>query len=254
MAVFKVWSGRHTPPLPQGKPRTTEFICVRDSRGWIDCAVNWTSGSILSTWKMTLQPLSPPAWVVFFLQFWDVELFLQLLVLSVPGPGNAVLIKSHNNIGRCGTLIPIDNPNCQKGRYRGEFNHLKTGCKIVWFYFQLSLPSTCFQPRVSFDEGHSWNKYGFTSVPLFVDGALVEAGVETQIMTWVLLCLWSKGAWRPGFYFHGGHGLSPGRLTWKDFSLWTKVSSSVRWTYLCNTHQFKRLLTGLEKLGFQLKS
>ncbi|XP_029101458.1 VPS10 domain-containing receptor SorCS3 [Monodon monoceros] len=36
---------------------------------------------------------------------------------------------------------------------------------------------------VSFDEGHSWNKYGFTSVPLFVDGALVEAGVETQIMT-----------------------------------------------------------------------
>ncbi|XP_070636900.1 VPS10 domain-containing receptor SorCS3 isoform X3 [Bos indicus] len=36
---------------------------------------------------------------------------------------------------------------------------------------------------VSFDEGHSWDKYGFTSVPLFVDGALVEAGVETQIMT-----------------------------------------------------------------------
>uniref|UniRef100_A0A8D0W1W2 PKD domain-containing protein n=1 Tax=Sus scrofa TaxID=9823 RepID=A0A8D0W1W2_PIG len=36
---------------------------------------------------------------------------------------------------------------------------------------------------VSFDEGHSWDKYGFTSLPLFVDGALVEAGVETQIMT-----------------------------------------------------------------------
>ncbi|KAF6111579.1 sortilin related VPS10 domain containing receptor 3 [Phyllostomus discolor] len=36
---------------------------------------------------------------------------------------------------------------------------------------------------VSFNEGHSWDKYAFTSVPLFVDGALVEAGVENQIMT-----------------------------------------------------------------------
>ncbi|KAL0616476.1 VPS10 domain-containing receptor SorCS3, partial [Plecturocebus cupreus] len=46
----------------------------------------------------------------------------------------------------------------------------------------------CAQPMltfywVSFDEGHSWDKYGFTSVPLFVDGALVEAGMETHIMT-----------------------------------------------------------------------
>uniref|UniRef100_A0A803TP90 Sortilin related VPS10 domain containing receptor 3 n=1 Tax=Anolis carolinensis TaxID=28377 RepID=A0A803TP90_ANOCA len=36
---------------------------------------------------------------------------------------------------------------------------------------------------VSFDEGRTWNKYGFTSAPLFVDGSLVEPGIETQIMT-----------------------------------------------------------------------
>nr|XP_033797596.1 VPS10 domain-containing receptor SorCS3 isoform X2 [Geotrypetes seraphini] len=36
---------------------------------------------------------------------------------------------------------------------------------------------------LSFDEGRSWNRYGFTSAPLFVDGALVDPGVETQIMT-----------------------------------------------------------------------
>nr|XP_020644639.1 VPS10 domain-containing receptor SorCS3 [Pogona vitticeps] len=36
---------------------------------------------------------------------------------------------------------------------------------------------------ISFDEGRTWNKYGFTSAPLFVDGSLVEPGIETQIMT-----------------------------------------------------------------------
>uniref|UniRef100_A0A5F8HH65 Sortilin related VPS10 domain containing receptor 3 n=1 Tax=Monodelphis domestica TaxID=13616 RepID=A0A5F8HH65_MONDO len=36
---------------------------------------------------------------------------------------------------------------------------------------------------VSFDEGSSWDKYGFTSAPLFVDGSLVDPGVESQIMT-----------------------------------------------------------------------
>ncbi|XP_029466602.1 VPS10 domain-containing receptor SorCS3 [Rhinatrema bivittatum] len=36
---------------------------------------------------------------------------------------------------------------------------------------------------LSFDEGRSWSRYSFTSAPLFVDGALVEPGVETQIMT-----------------------------------------------------------------------
>ncbi|XP_025057003.1 VPS10 domain-containing receptor SorCS3 [Alligator sinensis] len=36
---------------------------------------------------------------------------------------------------------------------------------------------------VSFDEGRSWSKYSFTSTPLFVDGSLVDPGIETQIMT-----------------------------------------------------------------------
>ncbi|XP_036402233.1 VPS10 domain-containing receptor SorCS1-like isoform X1 [Megalops cyprinoides] len=36
---------------------------------------------------------------------------------------------------------------------------------------------------LSFDEGRRWNKYSFTSSPLFVDGVLGEPGEETLIMT-----------------------------------------------------------------------
>ncbi|XP_075698946.1 VPS10 domain-containing receptor SorCS1 isoform X2 [Rhinoderma darwinii] len=36
---------------------------------------------------------------------------------------------------------------------------------------------------LSFDEGRTWNKYTFTSNPLFVDGVLGEPGEETLIMT-----------------------------------------------------------------------
>ncbi|KAL2102359.1 hypothetical protein ACEWY4_001527 [Coilia grayii] len=36
---------------------------------------------------------------------------------------------------------------------------------------------------LSFDEGRLWNKYSFTSSPLFVDGVLGEPGEETLIMT-----------------------------------------------------------------------
>ncbi|XP_043569021.1 VPS10 domain-containing receptor SorCS3-like isoform X1 [Chiloscyllium plagiosum] len=36
---------------------------------------------------------------------------------------------------------------------------------------------------LSFDEGQSWSKYSFTSVPLFVDGVLGEPGDETLVMT-----------------------------------------------------------------------
>jgi hypothetical protein len=94
-----------------------------------------------------------------------------------------ILIKSYD-IGRCWWLS-IDYLNCQIARYRGNLNNLKYGCQRLWLYFQLCLPCICLCPRVSFDEGHSWDKYGFTLLPLFVDGALVEAGVETHIMTWV---------------------------------------------------------------------
>ncbi|XP_041123458.1 VPS10 domain-containing receptor SorCS3-like [Polyodon spathula] len=36
---------------------------------------------------------------------------------------------------------------------------------------------------ISFDEGKQWSKYSFTLAPLFVDGVLVEPGIESQIMT-----------------------------------------------------------------------
>ncbi|CAB1344628.1 unnamed protein product, partial [Coregonus sp. 'balchen'] len=37
--------------------------------------------------------------------------------------------------------------------------------------------------RISFDEGRQWTRHSFSLVPLFVDGMLVEAGTENQIMT-----------------------------------------------------------------------
>ncbi|MGH0150245.1 UNVERIFIED_CONTAM: hypothetical protein FKN15_048831 [Acipenser sinensis] len=39
------------------------------------------------------------------------------------------------------------------------------------------------QLAISFDEGKQWSKYSFTLAPLFVDGVLVEPGIESQIMT-----------------------------------------------------------------------
>ncbi|KAK1166672.1 VPS10 domain-containing receptor SorCS3-like isoform X1 [Acipenser oxyrinchus oxyrinchus] len=46
---------------------------------------------------------------------------------------------------------------------------------------QTSLPIR--QLAISFDEGKQWSKYSFTLAPLFVDGVLVEPGIESQIMT-----------------------------------------------------------------------
>jgi len=43
--------------------------------------------------------------------------------------------------------------------------------------------NSAFSIRLSFDEGKSWSKYSFTSLPLFVDGILGEPGEETLIMT-----------------------------------------------------------------------
>ena len=37
--------------------------------------------------------------------------------------------------------------------------------------------------RVSFDEGRQWDQHSFSMVPLFVDGVLVEPGIDSQIMT-----------------------------------------------------------------------
>ncbi|XP_045884054.1 VPS10 domain-containing receptor SorCS3 isoform X2 [Meles meles] len=81
-----------------------------------------------------------------------------------------------------GVFISSDGGNTWRQIFDEEYN--------VWFLdwggALVAMKHTPLPVRhlwVSFDEGHSWEKYGFTSVPLFVDGALVEAGVETQIMT-----------------------------------------------------------------------
>nr|XP_055105867.1 VPS10 domain-containing receptor SorCS3 [Symphalangus syndactylus] len=81
-----------------------------------------------------------------------------------------------------GVFISSDGGNTWRQIFDEEYN--------VWFLdwggALVAMKHTPLPVRhlwVSFDEGHSWDKYGFTSVPLFVDGALVEAGMETHIMT-----------------------------------------------------------------------
>ncbi|KAL2102436.1 hypothetical protein ACEWY4_001604 [Coilia grayii] len=46
----------------------------------------------------------------------------------------------------------------------------------------LSLYAVC-TIGVSFDEGRQWDRHSFSMVPLFVDGVLVEPGIDNQIMT-----------------------------------------------------------------------
>uniref|UniRef100_A0A7N6F6U2 PKD domain-containing protein n=1 Tax=Anabas testudineus TaxID=64144 RepID=A0A7N6F6U2_ANATE len=58
----------------------------------------------------------------------------------------------------------------------------------VWFLDKGGALVAVKQPTVPtrhlcFDEGRQWNQHSFSSVPLFVDGVLVEAGAENQIMT-----------------------------------------------------------------------
>ncbi|XP_054378807.1 VPS10 domain-containing receptor SorCS3 isoform X2 [Pongo abelii] len=81
-----------------------------------------------------------------------------------------------------GVFISSDGGNTWRQIFDEEYN--------VWFLdwggALVAMKHTPLPVRhlwVSFDEGHSWDKYGFTSFPLFVDGALVEAGMETHIMT-----------------------------------------------------------------------
>ncbi|XP_027785961.2 VPS10 domain-containing receptor SorCS3 [Marmota flaviventris] len=81
-----------------------------------------------------------------------------------------------------GVFISSDGGNTWRQIFDEEYN--------VWFLdwggALVAMKHTPLPVRhlwVSFDEGHSWDKYSFTLLPLFVDGALVEAGVETHIMT-----------------------------------------------------------------------
>uniref|UniRef100_A0A803YJ55 Sortilin related VPS10 domain containing receptor 3 n=1 Tax=Meleagris gallopavo TaxID=9103 RepID=A0A803YJ55_MELGA len=102
---------------------------------------------------------------------------------TVPG-----LMVAAGNIGSelsytdVGMFISSDGGNSWRQIFEEEYN--------VWFLdwggALVALKHTSMPIRhlwVSFDEGRSWSKYSFTSTPLFVDGSLVDPGIETQIMT-----------------------------------------------------------------------
>ncbi|KAM6203661.1 VPS10 domain-containing receptor SorCS3 isoform 1-T1 [Sarcoramphus papa] len=81
-----------------------------------------------------------------------------------------------------GVFISSDSGNSWRQIFEEEYN--------VWFLdwggALVAMKHTSVPIRhmwVSFDEGRSWSKYSFTSTPLFVDGSLVDPGIETQIMT-----------------------------------------------------------------------
>ncbi|XP_065529017.1 VPS10 domain-containing receptor SorCS3 [Lathamus discolor] len=102
---------------------------------------------------------------------------------TVPG-----LLVATGNIGSelsytdVGVFISSDGGNSWRQIFEEEYN--------VWFLdwggALVALKHTSVPIRhlwVSFDEGRSWSKYSFTTTPLFVDGSLVDPGIETQIMT-----------------------------------------------------------------------
>uniref|UniRef100_A0A672TSI9 VPS10 domain-containing receptor SorCS3 n=1 Tax=Strigops habroptila TaxID=2489341 RepID=A0A672TSI9_STRHB len=102
---------------------------------------------------------------------------------TIPG-----LLVATGNIGSelsytdVGMFISSDGGNSWRQIFEEEYN--------VWFLdwggALVALKHTSVPIRhmwVSFDEGRSWSKYSFTSTPLFVDGSLVDPGIETQIMT-----------------------------------------------------------------------
>uniref|UniRef100_A0A8C9NU08 VPS10 domain-containing receptor SorCS3 n=1 Tax=Serinus canaria TaxID=9135 RepID=A0A8C9NU08_SERCA len=98
------------------------------------------------------------------------------------------LLVATGNIGselsytEVGMFISSDGGNSWRQIFEEEYN--------VWFLdwggALVAMKHTSVPIRhmwVSFDEGRSWTKYSFTSTPLFVDGSLVDPGIETQIMT-----------------------------------------------------------------------
>uniref|UniRef100_A0A665W0T3 PKD domain-containing protein n=1 Tax=Echeneis naucrates TaxID=173247 RepID=A0A665W0T3_ECHNA len=102
---------------------------------------------------------------------------------SAPGiivaTGNIGAELSYNNVGM---FISSDAGNSWRQIFQEEHN--------VWFLDKGGALVAVKQPSmptrhlwVSFDEGRQWNQHSFSSVPLFVDGVLVEAGAENQIMT-----------------------------------------------------------------------
>ncbi|XP_033987441.1 VPS10 domain-containing receptor SorCS3 [Trematomus bernacchii] len=102
---------------------------------------------------------------------------------SAPGiivaTGNIGAELSYNNVGM---FISSDAGNSWRQIFEEEHN--------VWFLDKGGALVAVKQPSVptkhlwvSFDEGRQWTQHSFSAVPLFVDGVLVEAGAENQIMT-----------------------------------------------------------------------
>uniref|UniRef100_A0AAX7SMR1 PKD domain-containing protein n=1 Tax=Astatotilapia calliptera TaxID=8154 RepID=A0AAX7SMR1_ASTCA len=102
---------------------------------------------------------------------------------SAPGmivaTGNIGAELSYNNVGM---FISSDAGNTWRPIFEEEHN--------IWFLDKGGALVAVKQPSVptrhlwvSFDEGRQWTQHSFSSVPLFVDGVLVEAGAENQIMT-----------------------------------------------------------------------
>uniref|UniRef100_A0A3B3ZD04 PKD domain-containing protein n=1 Tax=Periophthalmus magnuspinnatus TaxID=409849 RepID=A0A3B3ZD04_9GOBI len=102
---------------------------------------------------------------------------------SAPGiivaTGNIGPELSYNNVGM---FISSDAGNSWRQIFEEEHN--------VWFLDKGGALVAVKQPSIptrnlwiSFDEGRQWTQHTFSSVPLFVDGVLVEAGAENQIMT-----------------------------------------------------------------------
>lgn len=200
---------------------------------------------------MTLQPRNPPSRAVFSVPIhWNIS---ASLVLCLSGLGNAILIKSHTNMGRCWRLVPNDYPNCQRARYRGEFNNLRKGLQksvvvvfIRLFHVFVSNPgwvltrathgtSMASLRFLSLSTGlwwrqewrpKSWRKYCFCCG-------------QKELRDWVLL------PERPGIF--------PGSPVLEHSSLWASVSSSVKQKYFCSPHQLSSLLIGLGELGFSLE-
>uniref|UniRef100_A0A6Q2Y5X8 PKD domain-containing protein n=1 Tax=Esox lucius TaxID=8010 RepID=A0A6Q2Y5X8_ESOLU len=102
---------------------------------------------------------------------------------SAPGiivaTGNIGSELSYNNVGM---FISSDAGNNWRQIFEEEHNiwFLDKGGALVAVK-QPTIPTRHLQ--ISFDEGRQWTRHSFSLVPLFVDGMLVEAGTENQIMT-----------------------------------------------------------------------
>ncbi|XP_072512789.1 LOW QUALITY PROTEIN: VPS10 domain-containing receptor SorCS3 [Salminus brasiliensis] len=102
---------------------------------------------------------------------------------SVPGVivaiGNIGSELSYNNVGM---FVSSDAGNNWRQIFDEEHN--------VWFLDKGGALLAVKQPTVptrhlwiSFDEGRQWTRHSFSAMPLFVDGVLVEPGMDNQILT-----------------------------------------------------------------------